>query len=1156
MNARHLFQLLLLLLLGLCTSARAQLEELWVSDMGGEDTVTVQVGEILELRVNIRTYTTAISGFQCFLSFADHIARPIRYNDTPNGWFNNLNLFSGNVIFADDHDSRSGMTPLPGHQLDWCFQTGVGTPRPVFTANGASCTFKVQFLQPLENYEIRFDHDNNQFRNTLFWAGSSAEERPFYREYPMVVNVVGVGFGPLPDMYLSTPAPRDSIDLFEYLEEFEGFDPDSVHFSWNALGENNVCVTDSLRDGERFWMIFDTAGPGRRIEYRVQAHAMGLLPVDTLTVFRGDAPVIDDDLAEQDPYLYWLEDQRDSLWLDNHVTDLDDDVSTLVWSRIDQEREISVEFTEGRMARFISSPDWSGIDTLYLRVEDPGGLSDTSRVICHVAPVNDGPLLDTLPQIEVHTGLAEVINLDHITTDVDHLYEDLVWTISGDTSLVAARVDLLARTLTFEVQPGTPLWSQVSFQLRVEDPPGLWDEKPLQVLVSSYPPIWNLPAERVMLSGGTLVLALNDFVEDQDNPDSELQLWFTGAERLDVSVDPVTHVAVIQGPVGWTGVEDLVAWARDTDNNTNTDTLRVVVVLGGRPLVALVPDMIFLPGQQDSLELDRHVWDTDTPDDLMSWSIELQPGTLFSHVLDPATRTVVYTAPMMPGIVEQAVYRATDDQGNQGEDIGSLAVIDPSGRPLMLPFAEIWMPAGSMDSSIVLDDFVYDYDHDKDELSWSIGAGAYSSGQIRPGDRRLFINSGNLPGTDQLALTVTDPDQQSSNGVLVVHVHEGNAPIVSAFAPRYVIAGQDDTLRTLSHWVYDADPGEQISWTFIPEEGSPLQVNLYQTLDMAIIRTTPEHVGVDEILAIATDEAQNSDSGLIELHSLENRPPLLELGLLPNPAESRLIDFVILSNEALRSVSARLASDSSTVPLQTLLVAGSNLPVWRARLGSLGIAGETSETIRVTARDLPGYPQVAGNLAVDSLSFSTALLGAGSSITSPDGRLQLVLAAERGAGRWIIEERWPDDAEWTVRGSAAGRLHLTTGRDLEIDRGAGWARFHGGEAVETGDRLRPAGSDSVPLPMGFTLGTPSPNPFNPIVQLPFSLDATAEIRLEIVDMLGRRIRVLQQGRLEAGYHVATWNGLDEQGLAAASGMYLARLRQGERQSVAKLMLLK
>lgn len=89
-----------------------------------------------------------------------------------------------------------------------------------------------------------------------------------------------------------------------------------------------------------------------------------------------------------------------------------------------------------------------------------------------------------------------------------------------------------------------------------------------------------------------------------------------------------------------------------------------------------------------------------------------------------------------------------------------------------------------------------------------------------------------------------------------------------------------------------------------------------------------------------------------------------------------------------------------------------------------------------------------------------------------------------------------------------------------------------------------AGAGDVPG-RGLPVLTAAPNPFNPRVEISFTLDAAAgAARLAIFDLSGRRVRDLAGGSLDAGAHSFAWDGLDDAGQAAASGTYVCRLDLG------------
>ncbi len=70
---------------------------------------------------------------------------------------------------------------------------------------------------------------------------------------------------------------------------------------------------------------------------------------------------------------------------------------------------------------------------------------------------------------------------------------------------------------------------------------------------------------------------------------------------------------------------------------------------------------------------------------------------------------------------------------------------------------------------------------------------------------------------------------------------------------------------------------------------------------------------------------------------------------------------------------------------------------------------------------------------------------------------------------------------------------------------------------------------------------PWPNPGGDRVTLRFTLPGAGRVTLDLYDLAGRRVRTLEAGTLEAGDHVATWDGRGDAGAGAAPGLYFARL---------------
>ncbi|MBN2201432.1 T9SS type A sorting domain-containing protein [bacterium] len=102
-------------------------------------------------------------------------------------------------------------------------------------------------------------------------------------------------------------------------------------------------------------------------------------------------------------------------------------------------------------------------------------------------------------------------------------------------------------------------------------------------------------------------------------------------------------------------------------------------------------------------------------------------------------------------------------------------------------------------------------------------------------------------------------------------------------------------------------------------------------------------------------------------------------------------------------------------------------------------------------------------------------------------------------------------------------------------------------AIGSGSAVRDRGA----APSDFGLSQNYPNPFNPTTTIEFNLPAPSDVRLTLVNSLGRTVRELVAGGYAAGRHHVT---VDASGLG--SGIYFCRLEAGSLVNVRKLMVTK
>lgn len=88
----------------------------------------------------------------------------------------------------------------------------------------------------------------------------------------------------------------------------------------------------------------------------------------------------------------------------------------------------------------------------------------------------------------------------------------------------------------------------------------------------------------------------------------------------------------------------------------------------------------------------------------------------------------------------------------------------------------------------------------------------------------------------------------------------------------------------------------------------------------------------------------------------------------------------------------------------------------------------------------------------------------------------------------------------------------------------------------------------------FTLLQNHPNPFNHATTITYELPRAGEVEVRVFTVTGRLVRTLAAGVEDRGRHEIRWDGRDERGSVAASGLYFYQV-VFENAALSKKMLL-
>jgi len=159
-------------------------------------------------------------------------------------------------------------------------------------------------------------------------------------------------------------------------------------------------------------------------------------------------------------------------------------------------------------------------------------------------------------------------------------------------------------------------------------------------------------------------------------------------------------------------------------------------------------------------------------------------------------------------------------------------------------------------------------------------------------------------------------------------------------------------------------------------------------------------------------------------------------------------------------------------------------------------------------------------------------------IWNKDNGDEVVYDNQMGAG---------DDAEPTT---AIG------GGNIKIHKGEGAAPAHPNLVLTVHDTIAP-----LNIPEEFQLLPNYPNPFNPDTWLPYELAADTSVSISIYNANGQLVRQLDLGYKQAGSYLdrekaAHWDGRDNLGQKAASGVYYYILQAGKYTATRKMVIMK
>ena len=228
------------------------------------------------------------------------------------------------------------------------------------------------------------------------------------------------------------------------------------------------------------------------------------------------------------------------------------------------------------------------------------------------------------------------------------------------------------------------------------------------------------------------------------------------------------------------------------------------------------------------------------------------------------------------------------------------------------------------------------------------------------------------------------------------------------------------------------------------------------------------------------------------------------------------------------------------------------------RLGSdRVVAGETMfvDVSLANVQALMGYGFVL-NYDAERFEFVEAVPAAEDFLTSTGGETPLLKGWSPEAGQVHVMNAIVNGSEASGGGDIV-RLVFRVLRDFTDN-----ARFEIAEGLifdpsQFANPLAGGVLDIQTTPTEFALLQNFPNPFNPETTIGYELAESADVTLQIYNVVGQVVRTLMTAESQSvGRYQVRWDGMDDRGMPVSSGIYFYQISAGKFQDVRKLMLLK
>ncbi|PJF34234.1 MAG: hypothetical protein CUN57_00020, partial [Phototrophicales bacterium] len=555
----------------------------------------------------------------------------------------------------------------------------------------------------------------------------------------------------IPNVTFPEDGQSDLIDLIQYVTDP---DNDAAELTWSydtadthliiTINEQNMAQISAQENynGAHIPVTFIATDPG------------GMSGSDLISVTITSVPDPPVFTQEIQPITFPEDSTYSEIDFSEIIADPDTPFEELGWVFRNM-NHLSLTINPDGSSEFSAEANWFGEETIQLLVFDVQGGRDSTDITVTVTPVNDPPVVSTIPNVEFPEDGQFVLDLAPYVTDPDHDASDMTWSVG---TVLNVEITINGSIATFRADPD---WNGLRFtSFTATDPEGESDTSPLMLIrveAVNDPPVIDPPLPDVVTNEDSVTFAfdLDDYQTDIDNPPAELSWTTDPVEHLTITIDPETNETTITPQENWFGQESVIFNLHDLGNDPAKDTILVTVnPINDPPEVSVIPNIVFDEDQTDSLNLLPYVSDADHDPTEITWTVSGN-NRIQVNIVD--SMAYFSADPDWNGL-EVLVFTATDPAGDSDSSPPMLVRVEPvNDPPQLLDIPDIALVSGQSDSSLDLDEYVIDVDHDVAELTWFVQNADFVEVELDENNVLHIFAPFGSSGVDSLTIMVFDP---------------------------------------------------------------------------------------------------------------------------------------------------------------------------------------------------------------------------------------------------------------------------------------------------------------------------------------------------------------------------------------------------------------